>query len=137
MAMLRRLKRCRQGHEMHPSWRICPTCMTPVVGWMLGTNGDYFGVDFPVRAGKNTIGQLRKNDIVLKHPTISPEHAFIRQAEDDVFIVADLNSAQGTYVNGNQIHDEALVDNYLVRFGELEFVFKCVPKSLAKPGGQR
>ena len=131
MAILRRLKHCRRGHEMHPAWRICPTCLKPVVGWLLGMNGPYLGQDFPIREGKNTIGLLPKNDLQIKADSVSPEHAFIRQDEEDVFIIADLNSAQGTFVNGLQIHDEALINNYMVRFGDLEFIFKCVPRILA------
>jgi pSer/pThr/pTyr-binding forkhead associated (FHA) protein len=132
MALIRRLKHCRKGHEMHPTWKICPTCLKPVVGWLLGVNGAQAGQDFPVREGKNTVGALRKNDIQLLDPSVSPEHAFIRQDEDDVFIIADLNSAQGTYVNGLRVHDEALIDNYQVRLGDLEFIFKCVPRALTK-----
>lgn len=132
MALRRGLKYCKQDHAMHPSWKICPTCLKPIVGWLLGISGPFLGMDFPIREGKNTIGQMRKNDIVLKHPSVSPMHAFIRQGSDDVFTIADMNSAKGTFVNNAQINDAEVIDNYLVRFGELEFVFKCVPKFLMK-----
>lgn len=132
MGLRRRIKYCRQGHEMHSSWRICPACLKPIIGWLLGVKGIYIGVDFPIREGKNTVGRLRKNDITLKHPSISPEHAFIKQGQEDSFIVADLNSGQGIFVNGRQENDTELIDNYLVKFGELEFVFKCVPRFLIK-----
>ncbi len=130
--MLRRLKVCRKKHIMHPSWKICPTCLKPVVGWLLGTNGLYLGMDFPIREGKNTIGSLDKNDIVLKHTSISPEHAFIRNMNGDEFTLADLNSTKGTRVNGAQVHDAELIDNYPLQLGDLEFIFKCVPKFLLK-----
>lgn len=41
-----------------------------------------------------------------------------------VCILVDLNSANGTFVNGERISERALQDGDRVRLGLLEFVFK-------------
>lgn len=132
MSLQRQIKYCQKDHEMHSSWNVCPTCLKPIVGWLLGTKGQYLGVDFQVREGKTTVGRLRNNDITLRHPSISPEHCFIRQGEGDVFTIADLSSTKGTFVNDEQIRDDDLIDNTVVKIGELEFIFKCIPGYMIK-----
>jgi pilus assembly protein CpaF len=48
------------------------------------------------------IGRVQGNDIVLPKPNVSKRHAGIRVAED-VLVVEDLRSTNGTYVNGRRI----------------------------------
>lgn len=49
-----------------------------------------------------TIGRSRRNDYVVDHPAVSPDHAqLIRR--DDQLILHDLQSQYGTYVNGHRI----------------------------------
>jgi pSer/pThr/pTyr-binding forkhead associated (FHA) protein len=48
------------------------------------------------------IGRSKDNDIVLDHLSVSRHHAEVRR-EDDNWVIADLESANGTYVNGQRI----------------------------------
>lgn len=49
-----------------------------------------------------TIGRLENNDLVLPKTNVSKHHARV-QAKDGRFVVADLQSTNGTYVNGRRI----------------------------------
>jgi len=65
-----------------------------------------------------TIGRDPKNDIVLAHDAISGHHAHIRYDQDkDEFTIADLDSTNGTFVNGNRITKQVLQDNDVIQFG--------------------
>jgi pSer/pThr/pTyr-binding forkhead associated (FHA) protein len=51
---------------------------------------------------RTTIGRHRDNDIVLEQSTVSGEHAVIVIMRSDFFL-EDLNSTNGTFVNGRRI----------------------------------
>lgn len=60
------------------------------------------------------IGRLPSNDIVLNEPTVSKYHAILRIDQAGVTLI-DLNSTNGTFVNGNRVEDS-------VQLNELDIV---------------
>ncbi|MEO0973561.1 MAG: FHA domain-containing protein [Pseudomonadota bacterium] len=70
-----------------------------------------------------TIGRLPDNDIRLDHPGVSGHHALVINILDDSFL-EDLNSTNGTTVNGRRIAKHPLQHEDVVRIGrhELRFV---------------
>lgn len=70
------------------------------------------------------IGRTQTNAVVIADATVSRQHARIR-LQDDKFMLFDLGSANGTFVNGQRVEQPyALTDGDVVRFGEVETVFK-------------
>lgn len=64
--------------------------MTPTVGWLVCTNGKYFGRDFPLKSGRNFIGRARNMDICLEgEMSVSRErHAtVIYEPRQNIFLV--------------------------------------------------
>ena len=73
--------------------------------------------------GTVNIGRSQDNQIVLKDPTISRHHAWVK-AEGDAFLVFDVGSANGTFVNDERVEaPRELQSGDSVRFGDAEFVF--------------
>lgn len=74
--------------------------------------------------GSNTsIGRADQNDIVLKDRFISKKHARITK-QNGVYFIEDLNSANGTYINGQKIENIIeLKDKDLIDVGQVEFLF--------------
>jgi pSer/pThr/pTyr-binding forkhead associated (FHA) protein len=70
-----------------------------------------------------TIGRLPDNDIRLDHPGVSGHHALVINILDDSFL-EDLNSTNGTSVNGRRISKHPLQHGDVVRIGKhaLRFV---------------
>jgi pSer/pThr/pTyr-binding forkhead associated (FHA) protein len=64
-------------------------------------------VEFPLPAEQNVIGRGGRSDIRIKHPGISAEHAMIRIV-DEVATIEDLNSTNGTRVNGRAVQRHTL-----------------------------
>jgi pSer/pThr/pTyr-binding forkhead associated (FHA) protein len=54
---------------------------------------------------KITIGRNSTNDIIINNPNVSSSHAIIIIGESGEFILRDLNSTNGTYVNGKKIKE--------------------------------
>jgi pSer/pThr/pTyr-binding forkhead associated (FHA) protein len=103
----------------------------PVAGWLVALNGKSKGEDFKVREGKTSIGSADDNDIVLTDEFISGKHAvikFVAKDNERIFILTDLDSANGTFLNDSQeqIAREELVDNDTVTFGQTKMKFKCL-----------
>ncbi len=97
----------------------------PVVGWLVCLNGGLKGHDFRIRDGKNVIGTAADADVVLTDQYMSARHAVIRH-EEGMFIIVDLDSTNGTYVNDQRCSKEELIDNDRVRVGRCELKFKSL-----------
>ena len=70
------------------------------------------------------VGRAQGNTVILNDVTVSRQHARIR-LEDDRFVLYDLGSANGTFLNETRIEQPAAIkDGDAVRFGEVEFTFK-------------
>ncbi|MBN1137630.1 MAG: VWA domain-containing protein [Anaerolineae bacterium] len=76
--------------------------------------------------GTMNVGRAPDNQIVVDHPTISRHHGWIKEDKGE-FVVFDIGSANGTFVNGEQIEaPHRLESGDIIRFGEVEFVFTKV-----------
>jgi hypothetical protein len=95
-----------------------------VCGWLVALNGQHKGEDFRLRVGKNVIGTAADCDIVLSDKKLSRKHATIRY-EGGEFQIADLDSSNGTHVNDEKVQKHDLIDNDIIKLGDIEFEFKC------------
>lgn len=70
-----------------------------------------------------TIGRSNENDVIIKDPYISKKHLSIVKDEEEYYL-EDLNSANGTYLNGDRIMDAVKLNNGdRIQFGRIEFLF--------------
>ncbi|MCD6385058.1 FHA domain-containing protein, partial [Candidatus Sumerlaeota bacterium] len=63
------------------------------------------------------IGRARDNDIVIENLAVSRNHARIRRVEGK-YILTDLNSANGTFVNGVRITKTEIMHNDVITIGK-------------------
>ena len=66
---------------------------------------------------RTTLGRRPYNDIVVDNLAISGEHAVLHMIGGDVYL-EDLNSTNGTYVNGRAIKKQALEQNDVIEVGK-------------------
>jgi len=76
---------------------------TPIKAFLILENGDHFQLDEPV----TNIGRRVNNDLSIEDLHISREHAQIR-ASRGAYVLFDLNSKGGTYVNGRKVIQHTL-----------------------------
>ncbi len=81
------------------------------------------GEEFLLDKPKIIIGRLKSCDIVISEPTVSKKHAEISVIKNKV-ILKDLNSTNGTYVNGEEITERELHNNDIIKFDVFEFQIK-------------
>ncbi len=82
-------------------------------------SGQTFYLDEPVVS----IGRLGSNDVMLEDPFVSRHHCVIRKDAGE-YLIEDLNSANGTYLNGERVNASSLKEGYLVEIGTSRFLFK-------------
>ena len=88
-------------------------------------HGEPFRV--PLNKPVVTIGRSKRNDLVLPDQWLSRHHAEIRN-EGDTFTIHDLESRNGTLVNGNRIADKARLDDAdTITLGDHQITFMQEP----------
>jgi pSer/pThr/pTyr-binding forkhead associated (FHA) protein len=87
-------------------------------------NGGFEGTTFELAAEETLIGRNPTTDITLLDDGISREHAIILyDAESDAYSLEDLQSTNGTQVNGKRVRSVTLSDGDEVRVGRTLFRF--------------
>ena len=71
---------------------------------------------------RTTLGRRPYNDVVIDNLAISGEHAVFQMTGNDVFI-EDLNSTNGTYVNGKAAKKQQLHNGDTVEVGKYKIKF--------------
>lgn len=69
------------------------------------------------------IGRMSSNDVVLSDANVSRRHAELRK-EGDSWVIKDLDSTNGTLVNGKLAREHTLADGDRITFGTIELVFR-------------
>jgi pSer/pThr/pTyr-binding forkhead associated (FHA) protein len=84
--------------------------------------GPNAGARFLLDAERTTAGRRPESDIFLDDVTVSRKHAeFIRR--DGQFLVRDVGSLNGTYVDRDRIEEAVLKDGDEVQIGKYRLVF--------------
>src|SRR5215216_8124856 len=71
---------------------------------------------------RTTLGRRPYNDIVIDNLAVSGEHAVLQMTGADVFI-EDLNSTNGTYINGKAAKKQLLNHNDTIEIGKYKIKF--------------
>lgn len=82
------------------------------------SNGPQAGVEFLLRKSVTTLGRALDNDIVLESSEVSRHHARIELQADGMRII-DLNSTNGTRVNGRSVRSQPIKAGDEITFGNL------------------
>jgi signal transduction histidine kinase len=69
------------------------------------------------------VGRSNNNDIVLPYQGVSRQHAKIIPL-DNSFLLSDLDSHNGTFINGHKIQEARLRAGDIIQFGKLRFLFR-------------
>ncbi|MBD3320002.1 MAG: FHA domain-containing protein [Chitinivibrionales bacterium] len=69
------------------------------------------------------IGRDSSNDIQINHPLVSRLHARAVRDVTGAYILTDLNSSNGTFVNGNPVQNIGLRNNDIIQIGPYRYFF--------------
>jgi len=96
-----------------------------IVGFLYVIEGARAGDIIKLYEGRNTIGTSDECSIQFDDPEVSAKHASLR-FEDDVYLLRDLDSKNGTYVNGEEVVNRELAENEVIIIGGTKLKFKML-----------
>src|SRR6267154_2034927 len=89
---------------------------------LIAINGTLKGSTFPLNADQVSIGRESASSIPLTHNSVSRRHCLI-QRNGSEFVIRDLDSFNGTFVNGVPINEQTLVHADQIKIGSLSLLF--------------
>lgn len=92
---------------------------------LVGIQGLVAGGTFGLTGGSVTVGRDGENEIVLAENTVSRYHARIVQDGTGQFVLTDLESANGVFVNGTRVQRAMLTHGDEVKIGDNYFRFQA------------
>jgi hypothetical protein len=78
---------------------------------------------FPLTRDSTTLGRHRNNDVVVSDPKVSSFHARMDKTPEG-FVIVDLKSRNGTFLNGKRVESALLKTGDEVRLGTARLVYK-------------
>jgi pSer/pThr/pTyr-binding forkhead associated (FHA) protein len=108
-----------------PSPSVTPTQpQAAPLASLLVRSGAMKGRRLAVKVPVVNIGRADFNDIVISDPSVSTSHAKL-QRRDDIWMLSDLGSTNGTFVEGERVSGEVpLGPGTTVKFGEVAVLFE-------------
>src|SRR6476660_1888996 len=79
----------------------------------------FTGRTYELNVEKTTVGRVEDNAFQITEPSVSSHHAEIILKGSDV-VVHDLNSTNGTFINGEKISESVLKPGQTLRLGQIE-----------------
>lgn len=104
---------------------------TPVSTALLIFNN---GEQHTLKKGRTSIGRAENNDLTIDNLLLSRHHARIT-VEKDLFVISDLDSTTGTFVNGNKIHSHILLTGDVITLGDVSMIFMSETEMLQDNSG--
>src|SRR6478609_9469288 len=90
------------------------------------------GQSYELKVEKTTIGRVEDNTFQIAQPSVSSHHCEILLKGNDV-VVKDLNSTNGTFINGQQITGEAVLKpGQVLRLGQIDIRLESATGAPAK-----
>ncbi|MBI5956234.1 MAG: DUF3662 and FHA domain-containing protein [Chloroflexi bacterium] len=107
------------GHTQRLSLREMRALAHPLALFVLSSGEGAY----PMDKASVSLGRSLDNDVVLEDSRVSRHHARVRR-EGKGFVLEDLGSANGTWVNGKAVTRGRVADGDVLSLGGLELVFQ-------------
>ena len=106
----------------------------PLASFLVRT-GTLKGQRLVVRTPVANLGRADYNDLVVPEESVSTAHAKLQRREG-VWVLTDLGSTNGTFVDGERVKDETpIAPSAVVRLGDISMVFEPTDDSLGVAAG--
>ncbi len=98
----------------------------------------YTGRTYELKVDKTTVGRLEDNTFQILEPSVSSHHCEVMLRGHDI-LVKDLNSTNGTFINGEKITEAVLKPGQILRLGTIELRLEAggAPAAAAAAAGKK
>jgi predicted component of type VI protein secretion system len=95
-------------------------------------NAGMIGRTHELKVDKTTIGRVEDNTFQLEEPSVSSYHCEVLLRGNDV-VVKDLNSTNGSFINGEKVTEGVLKPGQVLRLGQIEMRLETEATASAAP----
>jgi len=89
---------------------------------LVAINGSLKGSTFPLNEAQVSIGRESASSVSLSHNSVSRRHCLIKRSGNE-FTICDLDSFNGTFVNGVPVKEQTLVHADQIKIGSIALLF--------------
>ena len=89
---------------------------------LVAQSPEFEGKIFDLTSPEIPVGRLEDNKIQIEHASISGHHAVLRLDGQD-YAIKDLDSTNGTRINGEKVTEQKLRRNDILRLGNIELLY--------------
>ncbi len=93
------------------------------VGQLVVTRGPTAGARYALEDGETTIGRHPDSSIFLDDVTVSRRHATVTTESHGQYVIEDVGSLNGTYVDGDRVERQTLREGAQIQVGKYRLVF--------------
>ncbi len=89
---------------------------------LVAQSPEFTGKVFTLSGPEITVGRVEDNTIQMEHASVSGHHAVLRLDQLD-YVIKDLDSTNGTRINGEKVSEQKLRRNDILRLGNIEWLY--------------
>jgi hypothetical protein len=89
---------------------------------LVAQSPEFTGKSFDLSGREITVGRVADNKIQIEHASVSGHHAVLKLEALD-YVIKDLDSTNGTRINGERISEQKLRRNDILRLGNIELLY--------------
>ncbi len=93
---------------------------------------EHHGQTFTLSRPKHNVGRTESCDICIPNSAVSSRHCTLARQENGDYVLTDLNSTNGTVVNGKKVDEVNLQHSDIIRIGSIEIIYESPIKSEKK-----
>src|SRR3954468_15638533 len=95
------------------------------------------GQSYELKVDKTTVGRVEDNTFQIADPSVSSHHCEVLLRGSDI-VIKDLNSTNGTFLNGEKVSETVVKPGQTLRLGQIEVAVlnegMPIPAPSAAPG---
>jgi hypothetical protein len=89
---------------------------------LVAQSPEFEGKTFELKGPELTVGRLADNAVQVEHASVSGHHGVLKLDNLD-YVIKDLDSTNGTRVNGERVTEQKLRRNDVLRLGNIELLY--------------
>ena len=90
---------------------------------LIGLSGPGKGARFLLNVAQTSIGRTVTSEIFLDDVTVSRKHAVVERSVGSNYLVRDMGSLNGTYLNGEAVKESGLNSGDEIQIGKFKLTF--------------
>jgi pSer/pThr/pTyr-binding forkhead associated (FHA) protein len=93
------------------------------VGQLVVVRGPLAGARYALEREVTSVGRHPDSDVFLDDVTVSRRHAEVHRRDDGQYLLTDVGSLNGTYLNNERVESAALREGAQIQVGKFRLVF--------------